>query len=242
MVIVTLNMWAGKVGPKLRTFFQKYSATVDIFCLQEVFSSRQSVNGTDTNDQIFLEDIAEALPEFNYYFDESQSMGEGLAIFIRNTKDVTEHGNEFVYRWKNSLVENDGRTLGRNIQHLVIRENGQNYYIANFHGLWTGTGKEDTPERIQQSLKVQNIINSRGEETKILVGDFNLHPDTKSLKKIEQSMNNIVTKYEVKTTRPKSFLQLETPDYIFLSPNIVEKRFEVLDDEVSDHLALLIEI
>ncbi len=242
MVIVTLNVWAGKGGQKLRTFFQKYSDTVDVFCLQEVFSFGQSVNLTDSRDQIFLEDIAKTLPDFNYYFDESQSMGEGLAIFTRNKKVVTEHGNEFIYRWKDSLVGTDGRTLGRNIQHVVIRENEKKYYIANFHGLWTGTGKEDTPERMRQSLKLQNIINSRSEEAKILVGDFNLHPETKSLKKIEKYMNNIVTKYEVKTTRPKSFLRLETPDYIFLSPNIVEKRFEVLREEVSDHLALLVEI
>jgi len=78
------------------------------------------------------------------------------------------------------------------------------------------------------------------------LGDFNLLPETESLRIIENGMENLVKDYNVQSTRTSLYTRHEISgkfaDYIFLSPSIKVKDFKVLPDEVSDHTALFLEI
>ncbi|MBP8994985.1 MAG: hypothetical protein KBG30_14410 [Bacteroidales bacterium] len=77
---------------------------------------------------------------------------------------------------------------------------------------------------------------------KILCGDFNVAPDTKSMEILETSMNNLVKEYKVTTTRSHLYTkEHKFADYILVSPEIKVKKFEVIQDVVSDHLPLMLE-
>jgi endonuclease/exonuclease/phosphatase family metal-dependent hydrolase len=82
----------------------------------------------------------------------------------------------------------------------------------------------------------------------IVCGDFNLRPDTESLKQIETSVpgiKNWISLTGAVSTRSQYYPKPEKfADYIFTSPGIEVCRFEVLSgeqDQISDHLPLLLE-
>ena len=76
----------------------------------------------------------------------------------------------------------------------------------------------------------------------MLCGDFNLRPDTESIRMIEKEMINLVTKHNVTSTRTSLYKKTERfADFVFLSHNVKEIDFKVLPDEVSDHSPLFVE-
>jgi endonuclease/exonuclease/phosphatase family metal-dependent hydrolase len=165
----------------------------------------------------------------------------GLAMFVRTNIAVKQEGEVFVYRERDSAVDGDNSTLGRNLQYVQFENDKRKFTIVNFHGLWNGKGKVDAPERIEQSQKAKTFLDSiKG--AKILCGDFNLLPDTKSIGILEQGMTNLVKKYDVTSTRSHFYTKPEKfADYILISPEVKVLNFEVLQDAVSDHLPLTLE-
>ena len=76
----------------------------------------------------------------------------------------------------------------------------------------------------------------------ILAGDFNLRPDTKSIKMLEADMKNLIIEYGVKSTRSNLHKRPEKfADYIMVSDKIKVNNFEVIYRHVSDHLPLLLD-
>ncbi len=141
------------------------------------------------------------------------------------------------------MENNDGRTSGRNLQYVSVLYNREKYLISNFHGLWNAVDKLDSDDRIQQSQKIKDFIGKRKEQHKIIMGDFNLAPATKSIGMLECDMRNLIKEYEIKSTRTSFYTKSEKfADYAFVSPEINVKDFKVLPEEVSDHSALLLEI
>jgi endonuclease/exonuclease/phosphatase (EEP) superfamily protein YafD len=116
-------------------------------------------------------------------------------------------------------------------------------HIYNFHGV-PRSGKRDTPERDIQTARVLARM-SRDAGGKILVGDFNLMPDTQAIRSFEQKMRNLVVEGKFSTTRTHHYGNIASQpfaDYAFVSPGIKVRRFEVLSDEVSDHRALELDV
>jgi endonuclease/exonuclease/phosphatase family metal-dependent hydrolase len=102
-------------------------------------------------------------------------------------------------------------------------------------------GKSDSPERIAQSQKIRNFLDSI-DKPKILCGDFNLRPDTESMKILEKGMNNLIQIYDITSTRTSLYDKEEKfADYVLTSPDVVIKAFQKLFHEVSDHAPLLLE-
>ncbi len=89
--------------------------------------------------------------------------------------------------------------------------------------------------------KVKEIFTSfKG--PKILCGDFNLRPDTESIKMLESDMKNLIIEYGVTSTRSNLHTRLEKfADYIMASDDVRVNNFEVINKHVSDHLPLLLE-
>jgi endonuclease/exonuclease/phosphatase family metal-dependent hydrolase len=76
------------------------------------------------------------------------------------------------------------------------------------------------------------------------VGDFNLEMKTKAVCDLENAMKNLVKEYGFTTTRNhyyENYVTVPFSDYAFVSNDVEVKNFEVLQDEVSDHLALSLE-
>jgi endonuclease/exonuclease/phosphatase family metal-dependent hydrolase len=248
MKLITLNIWGGNITKPLLEFISNHKGT-DIFCFQEVLNGKNIKpdriiikNAKNIVGNIYSK-IEDILPNHKGYFAATQNEA-GLAIFINKNINVSNTGDLFVHRWKDSREKGKPETLGRNLQFIRFIKNKNYFTVCNFHGLWTGKGKEDTPQRIKQSEKVEKFLDNQT-GAKILVGDFNLNPGTQSLAILDKDMIDLVKEYKVISTRSKLYSRYELgdrfADYILVSKAIKVLSFKVLQDEVSDHLPLYLE-
>ncbi len=248
MKLITLNTWGGRASIKnLLDFFKKHNDT-DIFCLQEIFHNAQdavrlSAAGKPLTDiePILLQKISELLPDYNILFHPHFKDYYGLAMFVHKKYNIISEGEIFVHKYKgySDMVDIGGHA--RNIQHVTIKTDvgTEPITIINFHGLWNGKGKTDTEDRLMQSTNILNFIKTL-DKPYIIAGDFNLKPDTKSIKILEDNnLRNLISEYKITNTRTKFYNKPEKfADYVLVSKGIEVKDFKVLPDEVSDHAAL----
>ncbi len=79
----------------------------------------------------------------------------------------------------------------------------------------------------------------------IITGDFNLFPDTESMRVFQNNFVSLVDTHNIQTTRPESNelsnLKRNVVDYIMVSKGITVNSFAVLDSNVSDHLPLVLD-
>ncbi|MBP7741337.1 MAG: endonuclease/exonuclease/phosphatase family protein [Candidatus Pacebacteria bacterium] len=242
MKIVSLNTWAGVVYEPLLKFFDTYR-DVDIFCLQEIYSKAEGKEEPHPELAMRLdlfERIEERLQDTHVgYFRPAHADYYGQALFVKKDIVVEEEGDIFIY--ENNEPEARGKH-SRNLQYIRITVNGKPTVVANLHGLWNGMGKSDTPDRILQSENIRAFVRGRSEQV-IVLGDFNLNPNTKSLSIAGEGMRNLIEEYGITSTRT-SFYERENrfADYAFVSPDVEVVDFKVLPEEVSDHAALYLEI
>lgn len=259
MKIISLNIYGGTIFEPLLEFIKKESADTDIFCFQEVFRSDSDVISNGARMNIFT-DLAKALPDFDAYFTPTFERFDltgrvefavvgGEAMYVRKSIPIINHGNVFVYGTYNDVVIHDEGKLEfpAALQYIHIEHNSQPLLVSHIHGIvWPGT-KIDSPARLEQSRNIVEFLNKQPGE-KILCGDFNLMPDTESVRLIEKSgMRNLIKEFKIADTRgtlnakknpgnPQYFA-----DYCFVSPGITVRNFTVLDLPISDHLPLVLE-
>jgi hypothetical protein len=246
MKLIDLNVECGVHLEPLLEFIKTQSADVDIFCFQEVFHKgivKRWFLGS-AQPELFSE-IVNILPHFNgYFFAPLENDVGGLAIFIKKSFVVNKVENTVLFREMNKTTdENDEGyfAMGRNLQSIEYINEGKIYTLFNFHGMWTAKGKGDTPKRIEQSEKIKKIFNT-AKGARILCGDLNLEPDTKSLAILNEGNRNLIKEYKITSTRSSSYAKpSKLADYIIVSPEVKVIDFKVLKDEVSNHLPLLLE-
>jgi endonuclease/exonuclease/phosphatase family metal-dependent hydrolase len=245
MKIISLNTWGGRVFDGIKKFFSEHQ-DIDVFCLQEVYNKAYGLekNPEYQNDMLdFFNEIKEYIPNHIGIFNAQIEEHYGLALFIKNNISLLDQGEIFVHQYKGFVPEGDLGFHSRNLQYISVESGQQKITIMNFHGLWNGQGKTDTPDRIAQSQKIIDFCNTLDGEY-VLCGDFNLLPETESLKMIEQTgLINLIKKYNITSTRTSIYTKPDKyADYVLVSPNIEVIDFKVLPDEVSDHAPLYLEI
>jgi len=254
MNIITLNTWGGRAGREgLLAFFEKYKDTTDVFCLQEIWSAPyerlegQVVGGkTLKNEEMMvhgMQEISALLSDHVAYFRPHLMDHYGLLMLMRKDFSVIEEGERFVYKEKGHVAEGDVGNHARNIQFVTFDTGSSPVTVINFHGLWTGKGKTDTEDRLLQSKNIVAFLKEIKGEI-ILCGDFNLLPDTESIKILEDAgLRNLIKEYGITSTRTSHYTKPERyADYIFVSSGIKVTDFKVLPEEVSDHHALCLEV
>lgn len=241
MKLITLNIWGGHVRGPLLEFILTYENIIDIFCLQEVYHNAQNKMADDdrvVSLNIFSE-LQTLLPNHTAIFRPVTEDAYGIAMFIKKGIDVLREGDISIH--ENPSYPGRGPTHSRKLQWIECCTDNQDYFILNVHGLWNGMGKTDSPARIAQSQKIREFLDSI-DKPKILCGDFNLRPDTESMKILEKGMTNLIQTYNIHSTRTNLYSKEEKyADYILISPEIIVKDFEKLMDEVSDHSPLFLE-
>ncbi|MEN9557867.1 MAG: hypothetical protein RL141_236 [Candidatus Parcubacteria bacterium] len=245
MRLITLNTWGGRVTKELLDFLARHEATTDLFCFQEVYHrathTHMEQGGMDP-DLTLYDDMEKALPNHQGYFRPQYLETYGLAMFVKKNIAVAAEDEHFVHHHKGFIPEEIVGHHARNVQSVSIKQQDGDLHIFNFHGLWNGGGKGDSEPRLEQSRKLAEYIKGFTGK-KILCGDFNLLPDTESLKLIEQiPLRNLVKEYGVTSTRT-SYYEKENrfADYILVNEGVNVIDFNVLPDEVSDHSPLFIE-
>jgi endonuclease/exonuclease/phosphatase family metal-dependent hydrolase len=253
MKIVSLNVWGGKLLNSLLDFVAEESKNTDIFCFQEVLKLESSYDGGSTEERYNLfESLQENLSEFNSYFSPAQDgfdcdkktdipVSFGLAIFIRKTLKVESFNSIFIFGEKSSFVDGDFKTFPYNAQFLTfIDEKKEKTTIVNVHGI-SSWPKIDIPERIRQSLIINEFLNNK-KTKEIICGDFNLLPNTESVHLLERDRVNLIKECGILNTRTSTFKDPHVSDYIFVSQDIKVKDFLVSDITISDHLPLILTV
>ena len=241
MKIISLNTWAGVVLEPLLNFF-KQNNDIDIFCLQEIYykAEGKTERHPTLDMKLDLFDRVENVLKDTHvgYFRPAHKDYYGQAIFIKKGISVEEEGDIFIY--ENTSPKGRGGH-SRNLQYIRLRVNGKAVLVCNLHGLWNGMGKTDTEDRLEQGKRIRDFLAQRT-EYKIVVGDFNLNPDTESLSLAATGLKNLVKEFGITSTRTSFYDKAEKfADYALVSPEIDIKEFKVLPDEVSDHSPLYLE-
>ncbi len=259
MKLISLNVWGGKMFEPLMDFIKLQSKDTDIFCFQEILtttSDKTVVNNYRVN---LLDELKSVLPNFDCYFislsktfdsegsDVDFDLEQGHAIFAKKGIKVGKHQDKLLLGKKFAKHYNaDYSDFPIDVQYIEISSNNKKYTINNFHGRSYPGSKLDTPDRLQQSKKLAEVIkNQTG--ARILIGDFNLMPETQSIALLEEGMVNLIKKFNIQETRGSLNPYLEHPDwqhfadFAFVSTDISVKSFALPDARVSDHMPMILE-
>ncbi len=257
MKLLTLNTWGGRVYEPFIKFVKARSAIIDIFCFQEIFQSPESKFSNQIKTDIYS-DVSKILkdyvgffaPTFTGYDTEEKvdfDLAFGQATFVKKNIELISEETVFVhgkFDYKPPVVVGgikDAMDLPRNIHLIKIKIEGKEVLIGNLHGYWLPDSKHDTKQSIKQMKKVKKIF-SAFSGPKILCGDFNLRPDTQSIKMLEEDMKNLIIEYGATSTRSKLHTRVEKfADYIMVSDKVKVNDFEVINEHVSDHLPLMLD-
>ena len=117
--------------------------------------------------------------------------------------------------------------------------------IPNAPSVYAPTKNLELAKQRQKQVIEKMLSHIRYDMPSIVVGDFNLLPNTKSIEMISKKMINLIEKYNIKSTRPKFDDGLDKGnlvcDYIFVNDKVIVNDFKVIDTNISDHLPLILE-
>lgn len=211
----------------IELFIKEQAIDADLFCFQEVYEEMEAL--CDALLPGYQKSIA--------YKNIGELDGFAQATYVRK--------NAKVVAFEPVLKNTDGTGLG--ICAEIETAHGR-ITIVNFHGTARPGNKLDTPRRISQSEGLIDFFKNK-EGLKIVGGDFNLSPETKSVALIEEGgFKNLIKEFNIRTTRNQLSWGMypQDPqyyaDYAFVSPEVKIKKFSVPENEVSDHLPLILEI
>jgi endonuclease/exonuclease/phosphatase family metal-dependent hydrolase len=243
MKLITLNLWGGEQFDRLTGFLNEYKNGIDIFCFQEVYSGSEKTSFTKDKRLNLLEDLAGILGGYDFYFHPSVNDQYGLTTFVHEDLNIESYSDVFVRGRRGEGTDVGGKKgHTRNMQYSEMSSEDDYFRVNNLHGMWHKSGKDDVPERIEQSKKITKHL-KKYDKPQIICGDFNIRPDTKSMEIIESAgFRNLVTESGVTDTRTSFYDKDERfADYILASSGITVNHFQVLPDEVSDHAPLLLD-
>jgi len=233
--IIFLNSWLGKQKLAIKKFFEEQSANTDFFCLQEVSPE-------------FFEELKSCLSNYNGFYIKGRiavTDGNmyGQAIFIKKGIKSEVGGRVRIY---NQLGDDIGF-----LQYQSVIINGKTLWLGNVHGKTKPGTKKDTVIRIKQSQKIIDFFKDKVGPV-IFGGDFNLLPDTKSIRMLEDAgYKNLIKDFNVKMTRNEiswkqfgsqpGYVKQYFADFVFVNSKVNVRNFEVPYLLISDHLPQILD-
>lgn len=177
----------------------------------------------------------------------------------RNFNGYVEQGNEIISRFPIQKATNEHyykkyslelewsdfhtEDHPRSIQIVEFYINNKTLQILNLHGIYS-KDKKDSYRTLEQCKYILDVAKRKNVAT-IITGDFNLFPDTESIKILSKEFRNLINEYKIKSTRPNfndgTDIGNNVVDYIFVSNNIKVNDFYVIDTNISDHLPLFLD-
>lgn len=240
MKILQLNVWGGKLEKQIVDLLNREDA--DVVCLQEVID----MTG---HDSFLFEDLGEIRSKTGYeYFSFNAQFGynfmnrkakSGLVIFSKVPFLETDSlFTRLEYIDDFDIADTDYNI--RSLQRGTLENLGRAVHILNHHGHHVPDHKNGNEETMRQCKMIVDYV-EKLDGPVVLCGDFNLTPESESLELINKVLVNHAKERGVLTTRTPLTHKTEVCDYIFTSPDLEIKNFQVLDDIASDHKALTIE-
>lgn len=258
--IVSLNLWGGLALDPLLRFVREQAQHADVFCFQEAIAAPELLTLACGFHVTLYRDLAEALPEFEGAFDPVVTWVEpsedgrqiavpfGLATFARRTLPISARRAARVIDHQDTLDAVPGlHDIVRWLQLTELRIPSGTLLVANFHGIARPGTKLDSDERLEQSRAIRRVLDAHDGPV-VLVGDFNLLPETESVRLLERDLRNLVIERGIPTTRSRLNPYFGTPqeqphaDYAFVSPALQVAELSVPDVQISDHLPLILDL
>jgi len=226
MKIVFLNVWGDEMQDALIPFLIEQAKTTDIFCFQEATEMVQ-------------QRCAAALVDYDGFHDYKYIDADDyfpISTYVRKHLSVLSSGTLMSDR------DDQGLSL-----YVTIETPTGRMLIGNVHGKSRPGDKLDNPGRIAQSQTLIDFFKTKTDPV-IIGGDFNVQRETRSIGLFaENGYRDLISEYDIKTTRnhlawdrfPHKMLY---SDYVFVGNTVTVQRFAVPDNEVSDHLPLILEV
>lgn len=240
MKILQLNIWAGRL--KRQIIDLVFREKPDVICLQEVvrLPGKESVFITtldELQDELNFQHVFFA-PLFSFgYMNRKAELGNCIMSQHSISSEYAEFTNlEYI---ENLDFTEIGDYNVRNFQHAVIESNIGSINVLNHHAHHLRGYKRGDENTLRQCTRIAEYALNMGRKT-IVCGDFNLEPTSESLEKINAVLVNHIKEQGITSTRTPLTHKTEACDYIFTSPDIEVKDFQVLDDVASDHKALTV--
>lgn len=232
MRIIFLNCWYAKAGKDFFRFIERESLTTEAFFLNEV-------------DPKLFSRLSKILPDFQGFYEKSKL--DKVMHFVYGQAAFFKKGIKANCLEKFNLFRNVYNDFGYATP-FKLKINRKILFLVNLHGKARPVHKLDTPARIRQSGKIINFFKEKA-GAKIIGGDFNLMPNTRSVKLFEKAgYKNLIKDFGIKDTRGelnhRQFRKEEIQyfaDYVFVSPEVKIKSFSVPNVEISDHLPLILD-
>lgn len=227
MKIIFLNAWGDEMRDELVLYIEAQAADTDIFCFQEATDKvKRSCAGA-------LAGYRE-LSDYKYISDDDNFP---QAMYIKNDIEVVSSG---------TLFANDpgiGLAL-----YAEIKVGESCMYVCNVHGRARPNEKLDNAERFRFSSKLIQFFDEIHAPI-VIGGDFNLEAETDSIGMFEKNgYRDLIKEFGIKTTRNHFAWdkypghELYYSDYVFLNETIQLQYFAVRDNDVSDHLPLILQV
>ncbi len=242
MKILSLNTWGGRPHKEAQLDFFKNQSDIDIFCLQEIWGdpyeshvSKKTGGVVINRSEIWttgLDDLSSLFSNHASLFHPHFGDKYGLLMFVNKKFEILDSGELFVYKEKGWTHEEDGGNHARNIQWAKLKTTQGTRVVINFHGLWNGQGKGDSEDRLRQSENIINFIKSQSDPV-IFCGDFNLRPDTESIKKFEDfGLRNLIKEYGITSTRTSFYTKPEKfADYAISMADVIPEFGIIRENE-----------
>ncbi len=240
MKLIQLNIWGGRLGPKLSDFIEAQDP--DIVCLQEAID----LPGGRGALFVAVEELQAAMQAkyrymspvftFNYMHRKADFGNCIISKFPIAVKKTIPTGREYVadFDWTEHTQNI------RNLQHVRVElPGGSKLELLNHHGHHSHEHKHGDQETLRQCQIIADEIAACDGKI-ILTGDFNLLPDSLSLAQINSLLDNLTIQAKLPTTRTALTSKTEVCDYIFASDSVKVISFEASDELVSDHKALIL--
>lgn len=229
MKIIFLNTWHGEQRVELEAFVKEQMADTDIFCFMEA---------DEAGVRSWCRELLFDYEEFNSDKQFGVKNNFYQAMYVR--RGLGKASCEV-------LCDQIG---GKSMALCARLEMGDKLLsICSLHGFALHPDpKLDTDDRLVQSRGIIDYYKNSSQPV-VIGGDFNLMPDTESIKMFEKvGYRNLIKDFDISTTR--NYLAWDRfpghkqlyADYTLISPDIKVDGFSVPDCEVSDHLPQVLEI
>lgn len=257
MKLVSLNIQGGAQGEPFFKYIKQVTKTADILCFQEVYNAASAVKAHRGEKMNIFNLLKNRLKNYDAFFcPVSQTISEyfglkqkvvlGMAIFVKKGLKTGKHFGRHVDGSLNSKIDFKNGKSANAAQCLEVRFGAGSFWVMNFHGIFWPGDKLDTPKRLRQSKILAGLL-KKLKGPKILCGDFNLMPNTESVKLVERAgLKNLITIYKIKNTRnsvswKRYGNRQHFADFTFVSPGLKIKQFKVPYNLASDHLPMVLE-
>lgn len=160
---------------------------------------------------------------------------------------IKKHNNIDIFHKYETLEEIPNRDHARVAQKTVFNDKDKKFLVITLHGIYNPNkkGNKDTLLQIQKMIETSGMIVNL---PAIIVGDFNLLPNSESIQLMNKHFINLNNKFNIKTTRPlfggdKWYKDNKNQviDYIFVSKDVKVNNYIVPNTSISDHLPLFLE-